>query len=616
MVYLRSMKNGGKGHCCFETVAQAFAIGEGWDVDLVERAFTAGDSKQLFRLHSALRRLTIEVFDAPRNDMIIGGMTAEQTAHDEAGIRRLALDYNQCITSADDFRNVVLYMDPELGGGGHGGMRALLALSEGLGVDLHMGQQVDVLAQYGNGSTRKCMALQNGDGHWSLVVLNEGKRDEEATKVGSESDVLDFIEQRVNLSLAGLATRTGDDATSTGDGFKPCDIEVGVGSDTDSTSGGTSDPIQEYIISTWSDPISETRSPTSSRASWTSHPWEDDEHWGDYQKYLGHNSSFAEEEEEEEEEDEICLGESLWREWTRGPEELARLARVVGRRRRMPASFRGGGDPREEDEQGTGEETGQGPVVTGAQADAAPPTGGGKPKRANAGKPRSFYPTSAFAEGAWQKETGARAAARDAALARGDGLAYSVDRSSGAKRKAVGGGGGGSGGKHPRCPAGGGCLGGGGGGGGRDLSGGDDDDGAASMEVSDDDMSRAAFGGGRGDDSGSEWSAGANDGDDGGGDTDGEGDISSRGSSSGSDNSGSDGSGGRGRGGGGRAPKRLNGTARVSGPDLMGIFTTPSSNPSGGVDDVRTRLSLGLPHKPSERRGRRAAAARESLWTL
>ena len=186
---------------------------------------------------------------------------------------------------------------------------------------------------------------------------------------------------------------------------KPCGIEVGVGSDTDSTSGGTSDPIQEHIISTWSDPVSETRSPTSSRASWTSHPWEDDEHWGDYQKYLGHNSSFA-----EEEEDEICLGESLWREWTRGPEEvclfpsvwsewtrthsrrhgkarrsggrrtttkknkkrgkrvprhirdrrrrralrrkqLTRLAHDGGRRRRPPASFRGGRDPRDEDEQ-------------------------------------------------------------------------------------------------------------------------------------------------------------------------------------------------------------------------------------------------------------------------
>ena len=57
----------------------------------------------------------------------------------------------------------------------------------------------------------------------SVVMFSQGgKTDEKATKVGSESDVLDFIEQRVNLSLAELATRTGDDATSTGDGFKVC----------------------------------------------------------------------------------------------------------------------------------------------------------------------------------------------------------------------------------------------------------------------------------------------------------------------------------------------------------------------------------------------------------
>lgn len=172
MGYLRYMKNGGKGHCCFETVAQAFAIGEGWEVDLVERAFTTGDNEQLFRLHSALRRLTIEVFDASRNDKIIGGMTGKQTAHDEAATRRLALDYNQRIFNADDFRNVVLYMDPELGGGGHGDERALFALSEGLGVDLPMGPEVKVKEQYINGSTEKCMALHNGDGHRCLTVLN------------------------------------------------------------------------------------------------------------------------------------------------------------------------------------------------------------------------------------------------------------------------------------------------------------------------------------------------------------------------------------------------------------------------------------------------------------
>ncbi|CAN0267212.1 unnamed protein product, partial [Ectocarpus fasciculatus] len=79
------------------------------------------------------------------------------------------------------------------------------------------------------------------------------KDGDEATKVGSESDVLDFVEERVNSSLAELATRADDDPASTVDGTKP--------------SG-----------------------PTSSRTSWASHPWEDDEHWDDYQNYLDHNS--------------------------------------------------------------------------------------------------------------------------------------------------------------------------------------------------------------------------------------------------------------------------------------------------------------------------------------
>ena len=137
--------------------------------------------------------------------------------------------------------------------------------------------------------------------------------------------------------------------------MKPRDIEVGVGSDTDSTSGGTSDPIQEHIISTWSDPVSETRSPTSSRASWTSHPWEDDEHWGDYQKYLGHNSSFA-----EEEEDEIFLGESLWREWTLGPEEVLPLPVGVVRvdQDALPAARQGAPQRRAEDDEEEQQEKG------------------------------------------------------------------------------------------------------------------------------------------------------------------------------------------------------------------------------------------------------------------
>jgi len=110
----RYMRNGGQGHCCFDTVAQALAIREGWEVDVVERAFTTGDSVQLFSIHQALRRLTVEVFDSSENDMIIGDMPGNRTAHSKDAMRRLALDYNKRIINADDFRNVVLYMDPEL----------------------------------------------------------------------------------------------------------------------------------------------------------------------------------------------------------------------------------------------------------------------------------------------------------------------------------------------------------------------------------------------------------------------------------------------------------------------------------------------------------------------
>ncbi|CAM9497026.1 unnamed protein product, partial [Pylaiella littoralis] len=45
------------------------------------------------------------------------------------------------------------------------------------------------------------------------------------------------------------------------------------------------------------------------------------------------------------------------------------------------------------------------------------------------------------------------------------------------------------------------------------------------------------------------------------------------------------GGGGRGRGGGGRAPRRLNAPVRVTGPDLMEIFTTPSSDPRYEASD-------------------------------
>eukprot|EP00752_Nemacystus_decipiens_P018362 g16473.t1 len=156
--------------------------------------------------------------------------------------------------------------------------------------------------------------------------------------------------------------------------------------------------------------------------------------------------------------------------------QLARRARVSGRRRRPPTSFRGGGDPPHGDQ-----------------------------CKASDGKPAGVH---------------------------GGGGGGGGERPAGGscdKRKACGGGGGR--GNGARCPAGDGCLSCcgdddgpapmnvvGGGGCGDD----DNDDGAAPMEVSKNDISRAAFVGGRGD-SDSEWSDGANDGDDGGGDTDCEG---------------------------------------------------------------------------------------------
>lgn len=173
MHYLRGMENGGNGHCSFETVAQAYALAEGWAVDLVERAFVHGDPEQLYRLRVALRRLTIAVFDVSENPMVTGDLQGPQTAHDEDAIRRMALNFRQKIKHPTDFRNVVGYMDPVGGGGGHGGMRAMLALSEGLGFDLAMGRKDDVLAEYIDGSTEECMALHDpAKGHWSLVVLN------------------------------------------------------------------------------------------------------------------------------------------------------------------------------------------------------------------------------------------------------------------------------------------------------------------------------------------------------------------------------------------------------------------------------------------------------------
>lgn len=100
--------------------------------------------ERLFRLHASLRRLTVAAFNVSENDMITGDFGGKQTARDEDAIRRLAVDPHVHIRNKEDFRNVVLYMDPIGGGGGHAGERALLALSKGLGIDLAMVQELDV----------------------------------------------------------------------------------------------------------------------------------------------------------------------------------------------------------------------------------------------------------------------------------------------------------------------------------------------------------------------------------------------------------------------------------------------------------------------------------------
>ncbi|CBJ32726.1 conserved unknown protein [Ectocarpus siliculosus] len=304
----------------------------------------------------------------------------------------------------------MLYMDPDGGGGGHGGMEAIRALAEGFGIDLPMGREVDVDTAFIEGATKR-MALHDPDaGHWSLRVFMTNK-EQDGVRVGSESDVVDYVEERINLSLAELAinhdgddpTSTGDDVT-TGDDVKPPNIDIGC--DTEFSDSTTAPPsLSSSRGDVTPDLIPEPSSPTSSRASWASHPWDDDEYWGDDQIYLDHNSFFAEE---------VCLFPSVWGEWTRGPEEvclfpsvwsdwtrtqprkrcrvrgsggrrtttkrnkkrrcprrrrerrrrralrrkrLARRARSGGRRRRLPTSFRGGGNSGDEGDQGTGEET-------------------------------------------------------------------------------------------------------------------------------------------------------------------------------------------------------------------------------------------------------------------
>lgn len=170
-MHLRGLSNGGMGHCWLEVVAQACAIEEGWAVDLVERAFSAGDRTRLFRVRAALRLLTIRAFNSTKNLNILEGFGGPRTAVDERDIRRLALDFNKDVANADDFRDVIEYMDAEGGGGGHGDTRAMLALSEGLGIDLAMGTSKNVLKDYRDGDTLERAAIHDG-GHWALVTLD------------------------------------------------------------------------------------------------------------------------------------------------------------------------------------------------------------------------------------------------------------------------------------------------------------------------------------------------------------------------------------------------------------------------------------------------------------
>ncbi|CAN0416994.1 unnamed protein product [Ectocarpus sp. 12 AP-2014] len=192
----------------------------------------------------------------------------------------------------------MLYMDPDGGGGGHGGTEAIRALAEGFGIDLPMGREVDVKTEFIEGSTKR-MALHNPDaGHWSLQVFMTNK-EHDGVRVGSESDVVDYVEERINLSLAELAinhdghdpTSTGDDVT-TGDDVKPPNIDIGC--DTEFSDSTTAPPsLSSSQGDVTPDPILEPSSPTSSRASWASHPWDDDEYWDDDQLHLDHNSFFA-----------------------------------------------------------------------------------------------------------------------------------------------------------------------------------------------------------------------------------------------------------------------------------------------------------------------------------
>jgi len=174
-VFVHDMNNGKKGHCWIDTVLQARAIGGGWSVGLVEDTFSRTDCARLFDLRASARHLTVAALFASKDPMITGAleaMTGPQVGTDPRSIQRLALDYTKSINHPGDLRNTILYVDPTLGGGGHGGTEAVRALAEGLGIDLPMGRDVDVWEEYINGSSTKRMALHDANkGHWSLQVF-------------------------------------------------------------------------------------------------------------------------------------------------------------------------------------------------------------------------------------------------------------------------------------------------------------------------------------------------------------------------------------------------------------------------------------------------------------
>ena len=169
---MHDMDNGKNGHCWIYVVMQAFAVDGGWPVTLTESALSHLGGDRRYNLCRAARLLAASVVNVTQDPMIIGGLTGPQVAFDKEEIQRLALNYRAKINNPVDLRNTMLYMDPVRGGGGHGGMEAIRALAEGVGIDLPMGPEVEVLTAYCNGSTAKRVALIDEDaGHWSLQVF-------------------------------------------------------------------------------------------------------------------------------------------------------------------------------------------------------------------------------------------------------------------------------------------------------------------------------------------------------------------------------------------------------------------------------------------------------------